>query len=117
MPFAYARLAEITTLGTSPAPVYTLPPDTTAYARLIVLHNTHGAGVRVDLHLVPDEAGAAGSAAAANRFFRATLGAGDTATLDLATPGLVLSDAGDSLQAAADLAGAVTVQIMGGIEQ
>ena len=116
MAFAYARLAEITTISDSAASVYANPSSTTSYVRLIVLHNTNTTAETVILYNVPDNAAAVGTAADANTFYEKALSPNETITIELTTPGIVMTDENDTIQAVTDTASVVTVQIYGGTE-
>ncbi len=121
MAFAYSRLTEITTIGTSAAAVLTNASGNTTYVRLIVIHNGNTSAEAVKLYNVPDSSGSVGTAAAANLFHQGDgtggdLSAGATIQLEYAAPGLILTDANDTIQAVTDTADKVTIQIFGAVE-
>lgn len=116
MAFAYSRLTQITTIANAAAEVYTLPASTTAYIRSIILHNTNTTAETVILYNVPDNAGAAGTAADANTFYEVSLSPNETHILEFAIPGIMLVDENDTIQATTTTASKVTIQIYGGTE-
>lgn len=117
MAFVYSQLTPITTIANStPAVVYTNPASTTSYVRTIVIHNTNTSAETVTLYNVPDNAGAAGTAAATNQFYKQEIAADSTVILEFAVPGIMLTDTNDTLQASTTTASKVTIQITGGTE-
>jgi hypothetical protein len=116
MSFDYGRLKEISTIADTAASVYSNPVSTKSYVRLIVLHNTNTTSETVVLYNVPDNAEAVGTAADTNKFFDIAIEADGTYIVDLGTPGLILEDTNDSIQAVTTTASKVTIQIMGGTE-
>lgn len=106
------KLADIQTLSDSTASIYTNPAATKTYVRGLVLHNTNSSSEEIVLYNVPDSAGSVGTAAAGNQFFKRELAAGESVFIDLEYP-IVLTDENDSLQAVADTASVVTVQVLG----
>lgn len=111
MAFAYARLKEIAYLPGSAAAQITNSSGKT-FVRLIILHNTHTSALSVTLYNVPN----GDSAGAANQFFKESIGADDTVMLEFPVPGLVLSDASDTIQGLCGTADKVTIQAYGGTE-
>ena len=116
MIFDYARLAEITALPNSAGSVYTNPASTSSYVKLIQLHNTSTVNEIVSLYNVPDAAGTVGTASTANRFFNYTMAPNETIQVEYNSPGLVLKDENDTIQAAASTAAKVNIEIYGGLE-
>ena len=116
MAFDYARLTEITTIADSVGVVYTNPADTTTYVRLIVIHNGNSSTEDVLLYNVPDNAAAVGTAGDTNVFYAETIAVNGTTIIDLGSPGIILTDENDTIQADTETASKVTIQIMGGIE-
>lgn len=116
MAFAYGRLTEITTIDTSAGAVYTNPASTTSYIRLIVIHNTYTSAEAVSLYIVPDNAGAAGTAGNTNKMYYESVPANDTRILEFPAPGLMLVDTNDTIQASTTTASRVTIQIYGATE-
>ena len=117
MAFVYSQLTPITTIASStPAAVYTNPASTTTYVRTIVIHNTNTTSETVTLYNVPDNAGAVGTSGATNQFYKQSVEANSTVILEFAVPGIMLTDANDTLQASTTTASKVTIQITGGTE-
>lgn len=118
MAFEYSILTEITTIAAAAAPVYTNPAGKTTYIRLIVIHNGNTTVEETKLYNVPDNAAAVGTAGATNIFFdpSSEVGIGETLFIEFPTPGLILEDTNDTIQATTDTASKVTIQIFGGIE-
>jgi len=116
MSFDYSRLKEMATIASSAASVYTDPTATKSYVRLIILHNTNSTAEVVQLYNVPDSGGSLGTAGVTNNFYYESIAANATSIIDLGTPGLILQDTNDSIQAITTTASKVTIQIMGGTE-
>lgn len=117
MAFSYDRLTEITTVAaSSAAAVYTNAASTTAYIRLITMHNTNSSAETVLIYNVPDSSGSVGTAAAANRIYKQTISADDTVTWAFDVPGMVLKSTNDTIQAVTSTAAKVTIQVFGGKE-
>jgi len=116
MSFDYSRLCEITTVASTVGSVYTNPSSTKSYIRLIILHNTSSTSETVVLYNVPDSGGSLGTAGDTNKFYYESITANSTSIIDLGTPGLILQDTNDSIQAVTTTASKVTIQIMGGTE-
>lgn len=112
MAFAYAALKEIGYIPAAAAAVFTNPAAKTSYARLFIIHNGNTTAEVVKLYAVPN----GGSADGSNKFYEETLAAGATRIFDLAAPGLIIPDEGDTIQAETTTASKVTIQIMGGQE-
>jgi len=109
----YKRLTEITTIAAAAASVFANPASKTSYVTLIVLHNTNSVTESVELWNVPDNAGSAGTAADANRFWADDLAANETVFVEVPKIGLVLENTNDTIQAATSNANKVTIQIFG----
>lgn len=116
MAFTYSRLTEISEIASSAASVYANPPSKTTYIRSIILHNTNSSAEAVVLYNVPDNSSAVGTAATANQFYKASVAADSTVIIEFATPGIVLTDENDTIQASTTTANKVTIQIMGATE-
>jgi len=116
MAFTYSRLTEITTIPASASQVYTNASGETTYIRSVILHNTNTSAEVVVLYNVPDSSGSVGTAATANQFYKASVAADSTVIIEFATPGIVLSDENDTIQASTTTANKVTIQIMGATE-
>jgi len=116
MSFDYKRLTEITTIADTVAAVYTNPSATKTYVRLIVIHNGNSSTEDVLLYNVPDNAASVGTAGDTNVFYAETVVVNGTTILDFGTPGLILTDENDTIQADTETASKVTIQIMGGTE-
>ena len=116
MAFAYSILTEITTIAAATAAVYTNPASTTAFVRSITIFNGHTSNETVVLYNVPDNAGAVGTAGETNEFFNQEVAPNETVIIEWAAPGLILADENDTIQADADTASKVTIQIMGATE-
>lgn len=116
MAFDYLRLIEITTISDTPTVIYTNPSGIKSYIRLIMIHNTNTTLETVELWNVPDSGGSVGAIADINKIFKNSLDAGSTILLEFATPGIILEDLNDTIQAKTTTASKVTIQIMGGSE-
>ncbi|MDY6827232.1 MAG: hypothetical protein SVV67_08715 [Bacillota bacterium] len=116
MAFAYSILTEITTIAAATAAVYTNPAGTKAYIRTIILYNGNTTTETVMLWNVPDNTGAVGTAGATNKFYEQEIAPNQTVFIEFAAPGLILEDENDTIQADADTASKVTIQIMGATE-
>lgn len=121
MAFAYSPLLDaaaeiITTIATSAGAVYTNPAGTTSYVRTIAIHNTHTSAEAVAVYLVPDNAGAVGTAGNTNRIFYESIAPNDTRIIEYPAPGLMLVDENDTIQAVTTTASRVTITITGGKE-
>jgi len=103
-----ARLTSIAYVADSVAAVYTAG-TADAYVKTIILHNTNTTTENVLLYYVPN----GDSAGAANLLYNIAIVANDTIFLDYPTAGLVLSTAGDAIEAVTDTASKVTIQIYG----
>lgn len=116
MAFAYSRLKDTAYLSDSAAAVITNAASTTTYVRLITLHNTHTAGLVVTLYRVPDNAGAAGTAGVGNQFYKETIAANETVTIEFPPPGMILTDTNDTIQGVCGTTDKVTISADGGTE-
>ncbi len=115
MAFDYSRLVEITTIANAAAAVYDHASGT-AYGRLIIIHNGNTTVEVVKLYMVPNNAGAVGTAGATNIFFNQNVGVNETIFIEAKEPGLMFVDIHDSLQAVTTTASKVTIQVYGGAE-
>jgi hypothetical protein len=116
MAFTYSRLTEISQIAASAASVYANPSSKTTYIRSITLHNANSSAETVVLYNVPDSSGSAGTAAIGNQFYKASVAAESTVIIEFATPGIILEDTNDTIQASTTTANKVTIQIMGATE-
>jgi hypothetical protein len=119
MAYDWSRLCEITTLAATATTYYTHDTDgglIKSYVKLIILHNTSGSDVLVNLWVVPDNAGSVGTAADANQIYEQLVPAGRTVDINFEQPGLIMIDDNETIQGMADTASVVTIQIMGATE-
>jgi hypothetical protein len=117
MAFNYAKLAEAELLDSSGVTIFTNPVSTTTYIRSIILHNVNTIVETVSLYNVPDSTGSAGTLSdTTNRIYKEELEAGDTRILEFPTPGLVLTDANDTIQGLCTVNNKVIVYMYGGQE-
>ena len=100
------------------ASVLTNPANTKSYIRSIILHDGGGVGATVDIHLVPNNAGAIGTANGTNRIRQVAVGANATVEYEWPAPGLVLEEENDTIQCYDGGAGGnkINISIMGGQE-
>lgn len=108
MALQHTRLAPLAFIPNAVGEIYTNPAATKSFVRGLMLHNTSAGAVSVQLHWVP----AGGSAAAANRFLDVSLAAKETLLPELPFA-LVLLDDGETIQAVAGSASAVTGAVLG----
>ncbi|MDY6834971.1 MAG: hypothetical protein SVY53_09265 [Chloroflexota bacterium] len=124
MAFAYDRLTEITTIAATVGAVFTNPASQTTYIRHMIVHNGNTTDEQVLIYVVPDNAGAVGTAGTTNETFKpmsdnnTKLATGDTWEwwAPANSPGIILEDENDTIQADAETASKVTIQIYGGKE-
>jgi hypothetical protein len=116
MTIVSGRLANIQTLPSTAASIYSNPASVKSYVGGITLHNTNTTNEIVDIHNVPNSGGALGTASAVNRFIRITMAPNDTISYSFPGDGLVLVDPNDSIQAKSTTAGVVTIQLSGPTE-
>ena len=95
--------------GVGATTLITNPASTTTYIRSIVIHNSDNATRDVEIWLVPN----GGSAQDSNRLYLQPVDAEDTVFLSFEPPGVVMSTAGDTLQAAASVGSVVTISAYG----
>jgi len=108
------RLGEIQAVNNGAAgTVYAVPASTTAYVRSVTLHNVDTSTRSVQVWNVLDAAGAVGVAADTNQFINVDILAGDTVLVEFEAPGIIMEDENDSIQAQADAANKVTIQVSG----
>ena len=115
MPFVKKRLLDMTQVASAaPAsnPMLANPSGKTTLVQLITAHNPDASATR-DLtgHRVPDSAGAAGTADAANQALKASVSPEETLSVELPGGGWVLEDAGDTVQFA--VSGALNLAVDG----
>lgn len=107
------KLIDIQTIPLASTALYANPNSTTiSYVRSLVLHNLGSGAVVIRVYNVPDNSGALGTAALANRFLSISLPSSDTAIIDFAQP-IVLDDANDAIFAECSVANGATIQILG----
>lgn len=116
MALTLKRLTEITQIAAAAGSVFANPSSTKSYVRLIVIHNTNTTAETVELWNVPDNAGAVGTAADANKMHKLSVPANETINFEFSGPGLVLEDENDTIQAKADTVSKVTIQLHGAQE-
>lgn len=119
MAYDWARLCEITTLAATATTYYTHDTGTglvKSYVKLIILHNTSGSDVLVNLWIVPDNGGAVGTAADANQIYEQLVPANRTVDINFEQPGILMIDDNETVQGMAGTASVVTIQIMGAQE-
>ena len=89
-----------------------LSTATKSYVKGILLHNTNTTSETVKIYYVPNNAGAAGAAATANKIFERALAANETFLfpLEFGVP-LTMGTAGDTIQGATTTASKVTFVI------
>jgi len=109
------RLAEAAQLPNSAGTLYANESGTKTWVKEIILFNANTTAEVVRLYNVPDSAGSAGTAAAANQFFERTLATLETVIISFAV-GLVLEDHNDTIQGYTTTASKVTYMIMGATE-
>lgn len=100
----YLHLAQsaVTTAGTTVS-IFTNPGGTTTCVRQIWLHASNYGCIGISetsviLFRVADSAGSLGRARPTEQFFARSLGTNETYLLDCGVPGIVLTDANDSIQ-------------------
>lgn len=113
MALADKRLKEIAFLPAAAAAQVTNASGVKTRVQLIVLHNTDSSARVVTVYNVPDSGGSVGTAAAANQMIYVSINPGETVIFDFGKPGLVLIDQNDTIQALADVANKVTIQVYG----
>jgi hypothetical protein len=111
MTLAYDRLSDIQTIPSAAGTLLTHASGKT-YLRGITLFNGNTTVERVKLYNVPDAAGAAGVAGAANQFFDYDLQPRETLVFEWRYP-ITLQDANDTIQGVTTTASKVTVQFHG----
>jgi hypothetical protein len=112
MTLARDKLADIATVASSSASIYSNPAGKKSYIRGLVLFNGNTSTETVKLYNVPDNATAVGTAAPTNQWLEYSLAAKETLIVEFPYP-LVLTDTNDSLQASTNTASKVTVQLQG----
>lgn len=106
------RLAQIGYIANTAGAHVTNAASKRTVVQLIILHNTDSSAITVTLYNVPDSSGSVGSASAANQFYKASVGAGETVQLEFLN-GIVLEDTNDTIQAVAGTGSKVTIQAYG----
>ena len=106
------KLADIAFIAAAVGSIYANPAATKTVVQGLILHNTNNTTETVQVHVVPDSAGALGAAAAGNRILNIALTANDTLMVDFPYA-LTLTDTNDSLQAVTTTADKVTVMVLG----
>ena len=116
MSYAHTRLKDTGYVATSGAAVITNATGKTTYVRSITVHNTNTSSEDVCIYRVPDNGGSAGTASTANRIIKASVPADGTEIWEWESPGMVLSDTNDTIQASTDTASKVTICADGGVK-
>lgn len=106
------KLGDIAFIATTAGSIYANPASTKTVIKGLILHNTNSTTETVRVHVVPDSAGALGTAADGNRILNVSLPANDTLLVEFPYA-VTLTDANDSLQAATTTASKVTVIVLG----
>lgn len=109
----YTGLGDIQQLGNSAGVLIENPADTVTYIKGVTLHNTGATPEVVELYFVPDSTGSAGSAATANRCYKATIASEDTVLFEWPGLGICLAQDGDSLQGKSTTAATVNIMLHG----
>jgi len=109
----YKRLQEITTLAATATSYVTNPSGTKTHVLCVMLHNTNTVAETIEMYVVPDSSGSVGTATAANRYWKDSLGANVTRFIPLPKTGIILEDVNDTIQMLTTTASKVTVQIYG----
>lgn len=113
----YTGLGDIQQLPNAAASVFTNTSGQVAYIKGVTLHNTNTTDEVVELYMVPDAAGVAGSAAAANRCYKAVIAPDDSILFEWPGLGICLANAGDSLQGKSTTANKVNIILHGDTAQ
>ena len=117
MAFDYDVLVEISTLDSSIQTIFTQTPDPAkSFIRTIILHNSNISSERVQIYKVPVTSGMIGSADDTNKFIDTTLEPGATMLFEFASPGIIIKNENDTIQAIATSSGTITIQVYGGVE-
>lgn len=107
-----AKLADIQYIPATAGSLYANPASTTTFIRGLLLHNTNTTAETVKLYVVPDSAGALGTATSAHLILNVSLAANDTLLVELPYA-VVLTDTNDSIQAITTTASKVTALLFG----
>jgi len=109
------KLADIQYVPASPGSVYSNPSSTKTFVKGLLIFNGNSTAESIGIHVVPDAAGALGTAGAANRIANFTLAANETLLFGLTADGypLTLTDTNDSIQMSTSTANKVTVLVFG----
>ncbi len=107
-----AKLASIQYVGSSAGSIYSNPASTKSLVRGFVLHNTNTTTEVVSLHYIDNNAGAVGTASAANRIYMVTVQPDETIMIEIPFA-LVLVATNDAIVASTTTASKVTVVVTG----
>jgi len=91
--------------------IYANPAATKTFIPSILLHNTHTVAVTVTLYSVPNNAGAVGTAATGNQFFKESLAANESYPIN--DHSFILDGTNDTIQAVASVDAKVTIFLSG----
>jgi len=112
MPLQHVKLADPQQIAATPGSVYANPVSTKTYLRGFIAHNTNTTAESVRFYVVPDAAGALGTASAANRIVNYSIPANDTLLVSFEYP-IILTDTNDAVFAETTTAARVTLILLG----
>lgn len=106
------KLADIAFVAATAGSIYANPAATKTIIKGLMLHNTNSGPEVVKVYVVPDSAGALGTAVAGHLILNVSLPSNDTLMVEFPYA-LTLTDTNDSLQASTTTASKVTVMVLG----
>ena len=106
------RLTDIQYVPSSVGSVLTNLASSKLFIAAFILFNNDTVTRTVNLHNVPDNSGALGTASNANKFAEIVLADKETYLLEIDYP-ITLIDTNDSIQASASAASQITIQVLG----
>lgn len=107
------KLADIQYIAaTTAASIYANPASTKTMVAGLTLFNGNTSSETVKVYVVPDSAGAAGTAGAGNQVLEITLSSKNTVAFEFPFP-VMLTDTNDTIQASTTTASKVTVIVHG----
>lgn len=109
----HSRLAEIGFVPASVSSIYANPNNTKSYVKRIQIHNLDTSQRRVKVWLVPDNAGAIGTAGDVNQAYDLDIPAKESVHIEYNDEPLIMTDENDSIQMWADAASKCTVLVDG----
>ena len=114
MALAQGNLGNITQVAAATTtPVVTVSAGKTAYVRAIEIHSLHTSNIaNVQVHVVPNAGGNAGTASSVTRIARLGISTEDTYFFENAYP-ITLTSNGDSIQIYNESSDAVNVLVLG----